>query len=83
MILFSAAHSDRWSLTVDGKRVTHTKPYGWANGFEVPAAGQASLAFQPSPLRYGMLLLQMGAWVWVGRRLLRARVGPVAHGVTT
>ncbi|MGQ0832145.1 MAG: glycosyltransferase [Microthrixaceae bacterium] len=78
-VLVSAAHSDRWSLSVDGTRADHTKPYGWANGFVVPKAGDATLHFRTSPVRYGMLAVQVLAWLWVARRVLRGRLGPSAR----
>jgi hypothetical protein len=72
-VLLSDSHSKRWELSVDGEAMRQTKPYGWANGFEVTKAGDASLRFRTSPLRYGMLLLQALVWLWAGRRLLRSR----------
>lgn len=74
-VLFSAAHSPRWDLSVAGKAVHQTKPYGWANGFEVTQDGDATLRFHTPPTRYGMLLLQALVWLWAGRRLVRARLG--------
>lgn len=84
-VLLSAAYSDRWRLSVDGRTATHTKPYGWANAFEVTAGGDATLQFQTSPVRYGLLLVEAAAWLWVLRRLVRSRgAGPAqpapAHG---
>ncbi|MEX2293804.1 MAG: glycosyltransferase family 2 protein [Acidimicrobiales bacterium] len=75
-LLWAAAHSDRWTLSVDGRSMAHTKPYGWANGFDVTSAGDATLRYATSPVRYGLLLLQVLAWLWVGRRLLRSRLNP-------
>lgn len=77
-LLWSAAHSERWKLSVDGRTMAHTKPYGWANGFEVTAEGHATLQYTTSPLRYFLLLFQVVAWLWVGRRLLRSRLNPSA-----
>lgn len=75
-VLFAAAHSDRWSLSVSGRDAKHTKPYGWANGFEVADGGTATLSFATSPLRYLMLLAQVLVWTWVARRLRRQRFNP-------
>jgi hypothetical protein len=80
-VLLSAAYSDRWKLSVDGRTVEHTKPYGWGNAFPVADGGDATLQFQTSPVRYALLLVQALVWLWVLRRLVRARSGPApAHG---
>lgn len=75
-VLFAAAHSDRWSLSVSGRDAKQTKPYGWANGFEVGTEGTATLSFATSPLRYLMLGAQVLVWAWVARRLVRQRFNP-------
>lgn len=75
-VLLSAAHSTRWQLTVDGRRAARSKPFGWANGFAVPAAGDATLQFRNPPLRYVLLAVQAAAWLWVLRRVLRGRMNP-------
>jgi GT2 family glycosyltransferase len=75
-LLLSAAHSERWELVVDGQAVPQIKPFGWANGFSVPEAGSATLRFHTPALRYGALLLQVLAWLWLARTLLRWRVNP-------
>src|SRR3546814_2699272 len=33
-VFLSAAHSDRWKLSVDGEAAEHAKPFGWANRSE-------------------------------------------------
>lgn len=82
-VLHSAAHSKRWKLRVDGSSVEQVKPYGWANGFVIPADGQATLEFRTSPLRYAMVVVQVGVWLWLSRRLLKGRVNGPAPTVTT
>lgn len=77
-VLLAEAHSSGWHLTVDGEPATHTKAFGWANGFEVEAAGDAELRFRTPPLRYGILAVQTLVWFWALRRLLRTRVSPAA-----
>ncbi len=74
-VLFSASHSDRWELSVDGEEAEHTKPFGWANGFESPTSGAATLRFQTPLVHYGLLAVQVLAWLLVIRALLRARLG--------
>ncbi|MGH9276210.1 MAG: hypothetical protein ACRDZU_16320, partial [Acidimicrobiales bacterium] len=78
-VLLSAAHSGRWELVVDGRAAHQTKPFGWANGFTVTDAGHGTLRFKAPVLRYVALLLQILAWLWVARILLRARMDPAAR----
>jgi hypothetical protein len=78
-VVLSAAHSDRWELEVDGQAAPHTKPFGWSNGFTVAQAGDATLRFRTPVLRYGVLLLEVLAWLWVVRTLLRARLDPTTR----
>ncbi len=82
-VLFAAGHSNRWDLSVEGGEVTHTKPYGWANGYQVSDDGDATLRYRTSPVRYGLLALQVLGWLWVGRRLLRIRLNPPGRAAVT
>lgn len=83
-VLLSAAYSDRWELSVDGRVAAHTKPFGWGNAFTVERGGDATLRFATSPLRYAVLLGQVLLWMWVARRLMRDRAMPApAHGAAT
>jgi len=77
-VLFSAAHSERWQLSVDGSAAELTKPFGWGMGFEVESAGQGSLRFRTPPLRYALLALQALGWLLALRALLRIRLTPSA-----
>jgi GT2 family glycosyltransferase len=79
-VLLSAAHSDRWKLSVDGRTAGHTKPFGWANAFEVDAGGDATLQFQTPPLRYALLLIQALVWLAILRHLVRSRASEGAAG---
>jgi hypothetical protein len=74
-VLFSAAHSERWHLSVDGRPAEHTKPFGWANGFTVERAGTATLSFETPSVRYLALAGETLLWLWALRRLLRSRLG--------
>jgi hypothetical protein len=75
-VLLSASHSDRWQLKVDGASADHSKPFGWANGFDVASGGDATLRFATSPLRYALLAVQALLWIWAVRSVVRARLGP-------
>jgi hypothetical protein len=76
LVLFSAAHSERWELRVAGDDAEQSKPFGWANGFDVPEGGDATLSFVTPPVRYVILAVEALLWLWVLRSLLRARFGP-------
>jgi hypothetical protein len=73
-VLFSTASSKRWELAVDGQAVAPDKAFGWAMGFPVPQGGQATLHFRTPPLRYGMLVAELIAWLLALRALLRIRL---------
>ena len=73
-VFLSASSSDRWAMTVDGASAKRSEPFGWANEFAAPKAGDATLQFHTWPGRYGVLLLEIVAWLWVMRTLLRRRI---------
>ncbi|MET0728421.1 MAG: glycosyltransferase family 2 protein [Acidimicrobiales bacterium] len=75
-VLLSAAFSEKWRLDVDETEAEHGEPFGWANGFAVADAGAGTLRFDTPRLRYAVLALQVLAWLWVSRTLLRVRVNP-------
>ncbi len=61
-VLHSAAAGDGWRLEVDGSAVPRTKLFGWADGYEVAESGTGVLRYDTSPLRYGVVLLQIVFW---------------------
>ncbi|WP_436792954.1 glycosyltransferase family 2 protein [Actinospongicola halichondriae] len=61
-VLHSAAAAGGWRLEVDGRAVPRTKLFGWADGYEVADSGQGVLRYDTSPLRYGMVLVQIAFW---------------------
>lgn len=73
-VLFSAAHSEGWHLSVDGRPAESTKPFGWANGFAVERAGVATLSYDTPQVRYLALAGQAVLWLWAVRRVLRNRL---------
>jgi hypothetical protein len=76
-VYHAASDSDRWELKVDGTSVPATKVFGWSSAYDIPADGDASLRFHTPPLRYGLLLVQVVAWLWALRTLFRQRVAAV------
>ena len=73
-VFFSGASSERWQLVVDGRSVAPDKPFGWAMGFPVVSGGDATLRFSTPPLRYGMLVAELVAWLFALRALVRIRL---------
>jgi GT2 family glycosyltransferase len=70
-VLFSAAHSGHWKLTVDGRTAPHSKAFDWGNRFEVAEAGEGHLTYETSPLRYLMIAVQGLVWLWALRQLVK------------
>jgi hypothetical protein len=70
-VLFSAGHSRRWTLEVDGREATHQKSFGWANRFEVTDGGSATLHYRTAPTRYLFIVGQGLVWLWALRQLLK------------
>ena len=72
-VLHSAAADDGWELTVGGEGSPRQKLFGWAQGFEPEASGDAVLRYDTDPLRYGVLALQLVLWLLALRWARRVR----------
>jgi len=72
-VLHAAAADDGWELTVEGEASARTKLFGWAQGFEPEASGDAVLRYDTDPLRYGVLAVQLVLWVLALRWARRVR----------
>ncbi|MGH2767932.1 MAG: hypothetical protein ACRDIF_03130, partial [Actinomycetota bacterium] len=59
-ILLGDNYSPAWRARVGGRRLAHSRAFGWSNRFEVPsdAVGEVSIRYGRSWLRAGWLLLQ-------------------------
>jgi hypothetical protein len=51
-----------WHLTVGGRAAPRARALGWASSFEVAHAGDGTLSYRTSPLRWGAVLLQLVLW---------------------
>jgi hypothetical protein len=63
--------SSGWELEVDGAQAERSPAFGWANAFEVPAGGTATLRYAPSVGRWVLVVLQALAWlaaIWLATR---------------
>ncbi|HEX4901592.1 MAG TPA: glycosyltransferase family 2 protein [Acidimicrobiales bacterium] len=72
-VLHASAADDGWELTVEGEGSRRTKLFGWAQGFEPDASGDAVLRYDTDPLRYGAVALQVVLWLLVLRWARRVR----------
>jgi GT2 family glycosyltransferase len=75
-VLIAEAHSSGWKLHLDGGSATEGKPFGWATGYSVSQGGEASFRYHTNPIRYLLLLLQVGVWLILLRALVRVRLSP-------
>lgn len=57
------AHSDRWSLEVNGADAPQSKVDNWANGFQVAGPGRGTLSYSTPPVRYLLLLVELALWI--------------------
>jgi GT2 family glycosyltransferase len=81
-VYLAEAGSDHWNLDVDGASVDRDDALGWANVFHIDPddaeSGQemasATLRYQTPIVRYGLLLVQIVAWLAAVVFLLRVRV---------
>jgi hypothetical protein len=73
-VLFAAAHSDHWTLTVDGDEVEHTKSFDWANQFTATDGGEGHLHYATPVLRYGLVAAQALVWLVALRQLVKRPV---------
>jgi GT2 family glycosyltransferase len=65
--------SSRWQVRVGGHGVERARALGWANRFDVAAAGPVSVRYRTSPLRWLAVLAQLGLWVGAIVFLVRRR----------
>ena len=73
---------------MNGTKAERSPAFGWANAFEVPAAGSATLRYVPSVGRWLLVAVQAVMWlavIWLAtrtgarrarRRATRATVAP-------
>lgn len=57
--------SDRWSLRVDGARITPRVAFGATTAFDAPVAGRAELRLAPSLAQRLLVALQVALWLVV------------------
>ena len=76
-------YTSRWKLSVDGTSIPVRPAFGLTNGYDVPAAGTATLSFSTSRFHSTLVVLQVLAWITVAvlatsRRKFRRRSAPSA-----
>jgi GT2 family glycosyltransferase len=72
-VLVSEASSPRWRLRVAGADADRRRAFGWANAFDVTQAGNATLRYRTSPLRWLAIAIEAALWVGLLRMLLMRR----------
>ena len=60
-----------WTLSVDGEEADRRTVFGWANAFDLPRAGTATLTFERPITRYLLIAVQAGLWIFVISRVRR------------
>ena len=61
-VYLAESSSTRWRLRVDGRSASRSRALGWANAFETPNGGEASLTYRTSALRWLGVALQLALW---------------------
>ena len=65
------AASSSWQLRVDGADASRDDALGWANAFDLPRGGTATLTFDRPLSRWLFLVVQAGLWLFVISRVRR------------
>ena len=78
MLLWGEAYDSAWQAEVDGDSARHVETFGWANGFRVGSAGNASVSFTDQWVRWAALAGALALWIivamwWWRTRTQRAR----------
>jgi hypothetical protein len=74
-LYLAAGPTSGWSLTVEGESAPHRVAFGWANAFDLPRGGVATLTYDTPLERYVLLALQAALWFGV---LILLRRRPVS-----
>jgi GT2 family glycosyltransferase len=59
----AAPANSRWKLEVDGRSVDRRPAFGWANAFDVPTSGSATLSYDTPVTRYVFVAVQGLLWL--------------------
>ncbi|HYF45237.1 MAG TPA: hypothetical protein VD926_03440, partial [Acidimicrobiales bacterium] len=70
-LYLAAGPTSGWSLEVEGEGADRRTVFGWANAFDVPRSGSATLRFDTPTTRYLLIILQAALWVVVLTRIRR------------
>lgn len=60
-----------WRLSVDGEEAPRRTAFGWANAFDLPRGGTATLSYDTPVTRYLLLFVQAALWILVIARVRR------------
>lgn len=63
LVLWSESHDEDWSASARGRDLRHVEPFGWANGFDLPARSSISIRYEGQGRRYVLIGVQAALWV--------------------
>ncbi len=64
-IVLSGSADDHWHLQVDGDELERRVAFGWANGWDLDAAGQGVLEYRTAVSRRAVVAIQAALWIAV------------------
>ena len=70
-LYLASGPSSGWTLEVEGETADRRTVFGWANAFDLPQGGTATLSYGTPATRYLLILVQLGLWVFVLTRIRR------------
>ena len=70
-LYLASGPSDGWTLEVEGEVAERRTVFGWANAFDLPRSGTATLSYDTPLTRYLLIAVQAGLWVFVLSRVRR------------
>jgi hypothetical protein len=70
-LYLASGPTEGWHLEVDGEEADRRTVFGWANAFDLPRGGTATLSFDTPVTRYVALAVQAALWIIVISRVRR------------
>jgi hypothetical protein len=71
--LLSAAYDSRWHAHTSGRTLAHSRPFGWANGWDVGQRGTVRLHFTGQLVRNLWLVVEASLWIGLAAVWWRTR----------
>jgi GT2 family glycosyltransferase len=74
VVLWGEAFDREWEATAGSGSPTHTRAFGWSNGYRVTQAGDVEIAFAAQWQRWALLVVALVIWLVVGWWWWKTRV---------